>query len=218
MPVITEVIDFEDGDGPWNHLRFADDILVFATSSQNVTYLLIQLAVALAKSGLLSSVGRGNSFQCKRVDPLSAQKLKYFDRIASFLVVRVLQQVTELYTAMTCTIWMLHIRDFSGQGPGLLASWLGRQVKSSQVKSKPGRRVAGAFRAQAVNQKRQYLQIRIYKSLHFRPCRSCRRSQKVPTMFFCPVRIPSNARVVCSDRRLRPFDPKCALADLAVEL
>ena len=133
--MITEVIDFEDGDGPWNHLRFADDILVFATSSQNVTYLLIQLAVALAKSRLLSSVGRGNSFQCKRVDPLSAQKLKYFDRIASFLVVRVLQQVTELYTAMTCTIWMLHIRDFSGQGPGLLASWLGRQVKSSQVKS-----------------------------------------------------------------------------------
>ena len=70
------------------------------------------------------------------------------------------------------------------------------------VKSKPGRRVAGPFWAQAVNQKRQYLQIRIYKSLHFRPCRSCRKSQKVPTMFFCPVRIPSNARVVCSDRRL----------------
>ena len=23
--MITEVIDFEDGDGPWNHLRFADD-------------------------------------------------------------------------------------------------------------------------------------------------------------------------------------------------
>ena len=144
----------------------------------------------------------GNSFQCKRVDTLSAQKLKYFDRIASFLVVRVLQQVTELYTAMTCTIWMLHIRDFSGQGPGLLARWLGRQVKSSQVnssqvKSKPGRRVAGPFRAQAVNQKRQYLQIRIYKSLHFRPCKSCRKSQKVPTMFFCPVRIPSNAQFGC---------------------
>ena len=69
-------------------------------------------------------------------------------------------------------------------------------------KSKPGRRVAGPFWAQAVNQKRQYLQIRIYKSLHFRPCRSCRKSQKVPTMLFCPVRIPSNARVVCSDRRL----------------
>ena len=68
--------------------------------------------------------------------------------------------------------------------------------------SKPGCRVAGPFWAQAVNQKRQYLQIRIYKSLHFRPCRSCRKSQKVPTMFFCPVRIPSNARVVCSDRRL----------------
>ena len=88
----------------------------------------------------------------------------------------------------------------------------------SQVKSKPGRRVAGPFWAQAVNQKRQYLQIRIYKSLHLRPCRSCRKSQKVPTMFFCPVRIPSNAGAVCSDRRLRPFDPKCALADLAVEL
>ena len=35
-----------------------------------------------------------------------------------------------------------------------------------------------------------------------RPCRSCRKSQKVPTMLFCPVRIPSNVRVVCSDRRL----------------
>ena len=84
--------------------------------------------------------------------------------------------------------------------------------------SKPGRRVAGPFWAQAVNQKRQYLQIRIYKSLHFRPCRSCRKSQKVPTMFFCPARILSNARIVCSDRKLRPFDPKCALADLPVEL
>ena len=161
--MITEVIDFEDGDGPWNHLRFADDILVFATSSQNVTYLLIQLAVALAQSGLILSV------DCRPPQQLSmqtggssvSQKLKYFDRIASFLVVRVLQQVTELYTAMTSTIWMLHIREFSGQGPGLLARWLGRQVKSSQVKSKPGRRVAGPFRAQAVNQKRQYLQIRI---------------------------------------------------------
>ena len=74
------------------------------------------------------------------------------------------------------------------------------------------------FGRRRVNQKRQYLQIRIYKSLHFRPCKSCRKSQKVPTMLFCPVRIPSNARVVCSDRRLWPFDPKCALADLAVEL
>ena len=83
---------------------------------------------------------------------------------------------------------------------------------------KPGRRVAGPFWAQAVNQKRQYLHIRIYKSLHCRQCRSCRKSRKVPTMLFCPVRIPSNARVVCSDRRLWPFDPKCALADLAVEL
>ena len=54
--------------------------------------------------------------------------------------------------------------------------------------------MAGPFWAQAVNQKRQYLQIRIYKSLHFRPCRSCRKSQKVPTMLFCPARIPSNAR------------------------
>ena len=75
-------------------------------------------------------------------------------------------------------------------------------VDRVKVKSKPGRRVAGPFWAQAVNRKRQYLQIRIYKSLHFRQCRSCRKSQKVPTMFFCPVRIPSNARVVCSDRRL----------------
>ena len=75
-------------------------------------------------------------------------------------------------------------------------------TRKSKSKSKPGRRVAGPFWAQAVNQKRQYLQIRIYKSLHFRQCRSCRKSQKVPTMLFCPVRIPSNARVVCSDRRL----------------
>ena len=89
---------------------------------------------------------------------------------------------------------------------------------TNQIKSKPGRRVAGPFWAQAVNQKRQYLQIRIYKSLHFRPCRSCKKSQKVPTMLFCPVRIPSNAQGVCSDRKLWLFDPKCALADLAVEL
>ena len=77
-----------------------------------------------------------------------------------------------------------------------------RVVYRIKSKSKPGRRVAGPFWAQAVNQKRQNVQIRIYKSLHFRPCRSCRKSQKVPTMLFCPVRIPSNARVVCSDRRL----------------
>ena len=65
--MITEVIDFEDGGGPWNHLRFADDILVFPTSSQNETYLLIQLAVALAKSGLILSV------DCKPRQQLSMQ-------------------------------------------------------------------------------------------------------------------------------------------------
>ena len=63
----------------------------------------------------------------------------------------------------------------------------------NQVKSKPGRCVAGPFWAQAVNQKRQYLQIRIYKSLHFWQCRSCRKSQKCQPCFFvlCVFHIPS---------------------------
>ena len=42
--------------------------------------------------------------------------------IESFLPLRVLQQDTELYTAMTYTKWMLHIADFSGQWSGLLAT------------------------------------------------------------------------------------------------
>ena len=45
--------------------------------------------------------------------------------IESFLPLRVLQQDTELYTAMTYTKWMLHIPDFSGQWSGLLATWIG---------------------------------------------------------------------------------------------
>ena len=37
-------------------------------------------------------------------------------------------------------------------------------------------------------------------------------------MILCPVRIPSNVPVICSDRKLRPFDPTYALADLPVEI
>ena len=94
-------------------------------------------------------------------------------------------------------------REWGGGGWGLWGYFENLSSGSCYLKSKskPGRRVAGPFWAQAVNQKRQFLQIRIYKSLHFRQCRSCRKSQKVPTMLFCPVRIPSNARVACSDRR-----------------
>ena len=45
--------------------------------------------------------------------------------IQSFLPLRVLQQDTELYTAMTYAKWMLHIADFSGKWSGLLATWIG---------------------------------------------------------------------------------------------
>ena len=45
--------------------------------------------------------------------------------IESFLPLRVLQQDTELYTAMAYTKWMLHIADFSGQWSDLLATWIG---------------------------------------------------------------------------------------------
>ena len=62
-----------------------------------------------------------------------------------------------------------------------------------------------------------HLQIGIYKSLYLRPCWSCRESQKVPTMLLCPARNPANVPIVCSGKKLWPFDPTCALADLPVE-
>ena len=58
----------------------------------------------------------------------------------------------------------------------------------------------------------------LYKSFHSRPCRSCRRSRKVPTLLLCHRRIPANVLIVCNDRKLRPFDPTHALADLPVEI
>lgn len=84
--------------------------------------------------------------------------------------------------------------------------------------SMPGRGVANLFWAQAVNQDRLYLQICIYKSLHGRPCRSCRTSQIVPTMLLCPARIPSNVPTLFGNRNLRSYDPTHALADLPVEI
>ena len=53
MRVRTEGIDLEDGGEPLLDLRFADDILVFATSSQQAAYLLDELVVALADEGLI---------------------------------------------------------------------------------------------------------------------------------------------------------------------
>ena len=53
MRVRTEGIDLEDGGQPLLDLRFADDILVFATSSQQAAYLLDELVVALADVGLI---------------------------------------------------------------------------------------------------------------------------------------------------------------------
>ena len=49
----TEGIDLENGGEPLLDLRFADDILVFATSSQQAAYLLDELVVALADVGLI---------------------------------------------------------------------------------------------------------------------------------------------------------------------
>ena len=37
-------------------------------------------------------------------------------------------------------------------------------------------------------------------------------------MFLRPVGILANVPIVCSDKKLRPFDPKHALADVPVEL
>ena len=53
----TEGIDLEDGGEPLLDLRFADDILVFATSSQQAAYLLDELVVALADVGLILNAG-----------------------------------------------------------------------------------------------------------------------------------------------------------------
>ena len=49
----TEGVDLEDGGEPLLDLRFADDTLVFATSSQQAAYLLDELVVALADVGLI---------------------------------------------------------------------------------------------------------------------------------------------------------------------
>ena len=49
----TEGIDLEDGGEPLLDQRFADDILVFATSSQQAAYLLDELVVALADVSLI---------------------------------------------------------------------------------------------------------------------------------------------------------------------
>ena len=43
--------------------------------------------------------------------------------IVSFLLLHVLQQDTEPYTAMIYGVWMLHIADFYDQWWGLLATW-----------------------------------------------------------------------------------------------
>ena len=53
MRVRTEGIDLENGGDLLLDLRFADDILVFATSSQQAAYLLDELVVALADVGLI---------------------------------------------------------------------------------------------------------------------------------------------------------------------
>ena len=49
----TEGVDLEDGGQPLLDLKFADDILVFATSSQQAAHLLDELVVALAHVGLI---------------------------------------------------------------------------------------------------------------------------------------------------------------------
>ncbi len=89
-------------------------------------------------------------------------------------------------------------------------SWM--SLSCIELTGVPGRRVAGPFWTQAVNQKN------IYKSLHFRPCRSCRMTQKVPTMLPCPWRIPANVLIPCTDKMLRPYDLTYVLAALPVEI
>ena len=58
MRVRTEGIDLENGGEPLLDLRFADDILVLATSSQQAAYLLDELVVALANVGLSLNADR----------------------------------------------------------------------------------------------------------------------------------------------------------------
>ena len=53
MRVGTEGVDLEDGGEPLIDLRFADDSLVFATSSQQLAYMLDELVVALANIGVI---------------------------------------------------------------------------------------------------------------------------------------------------------------------
>ena len=53
MPEKTEGIDLEDGGGPLLDMTFADDILIFATSSQLAAYLLDELVLALEGGALI---------------------------------------------------------------------------------------------------------------------------------------------------------------------
>ena len=53
MRVRTEGVDVEDGGEPLLDLKLADDILVFAISSQQAAYMLDELVVALADVGLI---------------------------------------------------------------------------------------------------------------------------------------------------------------------
>ena len=69
----------------------------------------------------LTSMQTGGSSVTRRFRSLRKSNIL----IESFLPLRVLQQDTELYTAMTYTKWMLHIADFSGQWSGPLATWIG---------------------------------------------------------------------------------------------
>ena len=84
--------------------------------------------------------------------------------------------------------------------------------------SMPGRCVAPPFWAQAVNPKMELYVLYFTESFHFRPCIIFRRRQKVPTMFLCPVRMPTNVPIVGNDRKLPLYDPTYALADLSVEI
>ena len=105
--------------------------------------------------------------------------------------------------------------DWTQPWHSILHQWNQRVVEKMQLngyefwsnrcmleESKPGRRVAGPFWAQAVNQKRQYYKSVFTNRFTLGHAEVVEKNQKVPTMFFCPVRIPSNARVVCSDREL----------------
>ena len=58
MRVRTEGIDLHDGGELLLDLRFADDILVFATSSQQAAYLFDELVVASADVGLILNANK----------------------------------------------------------------------------------------------------------------------------------------------------------------